>query len=106
MPEIHVGTSGVYKLQKNLKAHKATGPDGISARLLKETASQVAPAITLLFQASLLQGSVPDEWKRANVVPIFKKGNKHKAEKYRPISLTAILCKLQEHIISSHAASR
>ena len=101
MPDIQVGTSGVHKLLKNLKVHKTTGPDGILARLLKEKASQIVPAITLLFQASLSQGSVPEKWERANVAPIFKMGDKHKAENYRPISLTAILCKLQEHIISS-----
>ena len=101
MPDMQVGISEVYKLLKTLEVHKATGPDGISARWLKETASQFVPAISLLFQASLSQGSVPDEWKRANVAPIFKKGDKQKAENYIPISLIVILCKLQEHIISS-----
>ena len=68
MPEIRVGTSGMYKLLKNLKVHNATGPDGISSRLLKETALQVTLTRTLLFQVSLSQGSVPDEWKQLTLL--------------------------------------
>ena len=42
---------------------------------------------------------IPEEWKQANVSPIFKKGQKHLAENYRPISLTSIVCKLMETFI-------
>ena len=73
MPEISVCKSGVMKLLSSLNIHKATGPDEISARLLKESASQITPAFVFLFQAYLSQGKVPDEWKNANVVPIFNK---------------------------------
>ncbi|XP_072043470.1 uncharacterized protein [Amphiura filiformis] len=99
MSDIEVNCSGVIKLLRNLKAHKATGPDGVPAMLLKQIAEEIAPAITLLFQASLDQGSVPPAWKKALVVPVFKKGCRSLASNYRPISLTAILCKLCEHIV-------
>jgi hypothetical protein len=46
-------------------------------------------------------GKIPEDWKHANVCPLFKKGNKHNAINYRPISLTCILCKIMEHIIAS-----
>jgi hypothetical protein len=46
-------------------------------------------------------GKIPEDWKHANVCPVFKKGNKHNAINYRPISLTCILCKIMEHIIAS-----
>jgi hypothetical protein len=45
---------------------------------------------------------VPSDWRNDNVSPVFKKGEKYKAENYRPISLTCICCKLLEHIITSH----
>ena len=44
----------------------------------------------------------PDAWKEAHVTPVFKKGEKYKAVNYRPVSLTCILCKQMEHILSSH----
>lgn len=94
MDDTSVSRAGVAKLLKKLKPHKATGPDGISARLLKVTADQISPAISLLFEASLLQGEIPSYWKKAYVVPIHKKGCKSSPANYRPISLTAILSKL------------
>ena len=77
--DITVQQNGVNKLLQHLNPHKATGPDEVSARLLKETAQQVAPALTLLFQASLDQGTVPEEWKAANITPLFKKGDRSAA---------------------------
>ena len=53
------------------------------------------------FQASLDQGIIPDEWKSANVVPIYKKGDRSKPENYRSVSLTSITCKTLEHEVSS-----
>ena len=99
MDDIIVSCSGVAKLLRNLKPHKAAGPDGVPARLLKEVANELAPAITLLFQASINQGRLPAVWKKAMIFPLFKKGNRSLASNYRPISLTAILCKLCEHIV-------
>ena len=48
---------------------------------------------------SLNTGVVPDEWKAANVTPIHKKGSKSLVDNYRPISLTSLICKLQESIL-------
>ena len=53
----------------------------------------MAPLLTLIFQASIQQGTVPDEWKKANVVPIHKKGSRSDLGNYRPVSLTSICCK-------------
>ena len=101
-PNIQVGRNGVMKLLRGLKPHKATGPDKISSLFLKEMASPITPALTLIYQASLEQGQIPDEWKTANVAPIFKKGDKSKPSYYRPVSLTSICCKIVEHILHSH----
>ena len=101
MNNIRIEVPGITKLLRNLNPHKASGPDGVPARLLKETAEEIAPAISILFQTSLDQGSVPSAWKKALVVPLFKKGNRSLPSNYRPISLTAILCKLCEHVVHS-----
>jgi len=47
----------------------------------------------------LNSGKIPEEWKKANIMPIFKKGSKTKANNYRPISLTSQLVKILESII-------
>ena len=75
-PDIHsfkVDQAGVLKLMHGLNPHKAEGPDHIPTRFLEGFAAELLPAMTLIFQASLQQGKVPDDWKQANVAPIFKK---------------------------------
>ena len=90
------------KLLLSQKPHKVSGPDQISPRFLKEMASPIAPALTFIYQASYEQGQVPDDWKRAFVILLFKKGHTSKASKYRPVSLTPSCCKVKEHIVHSH----
>ena len=102
MGEITVDPNGVLKLLNNLKIHKASGPDGQSARVLKECSSEIASILALIYNESLAQGTVPDDWRQANVAPIFKKGEKYDAANYRPLSLTCICCKTLEHIIVSN----
>ena len=50
----------------------------------------------------LLLYAPPENWKRANVTPLFKKGDKSKATNYRLVSLTSTCCKIIEHIVHSH----
>ena len=80
----------------------STGPDSIPANILKAAADKLIPILTILYQTSLNSGEVPSDWKDAWIVPVFKKGDKHKPANYRPVSLTSITCKLLEHIVHSH----
>lgn len=86
------------KLNK-LNVTKSHGPDNIYPRVIKEIKDEIAYPIVKLFNKSIQEGVVPQDWKDANVSPIFKKGSKSKAENYRPISLTSILCRLLENCI-------
>ena len=85
----------------NLNPHKATGLDGIHAYFLKECSLEIAPILTLISSALYVQRSMVDEWKTANIIPIFKKGDRTNTGNYRPISLTSISSKLLVHIIYS-----
>ena len=102
MGEITVEPKGVLKLLNGLKVHKAPGPDGLSARVLKECSSEIAPILAFIYNESLAQGTVPGDWRQANVIPVYKKGEKYDAANYRPVSLTCICCKTLEHIIVSN----
>ena len=93
---------GVANLLSSLDDHKASGPDEIPTTLLKKLATVISPVLTRIFQASLHQCLIPMDWKSANVVPVFKKGERSIPSNYRPVSLTCICCKLLEHIIYSH----
>ena len=102
MKEVHVSTEGVTRLLQKLNPAKAIGPDLLPARVLKELASKISPYLTAIFQRSFDTGDVPNDWRKANVTAIFKKGEKFKASNYRPVSLTSICCKIQEHVINSN----
>ena len=102
MNDIKVNKNGVLKLLVNIKEHKATGADEIPGMLLKLLATEIHEIYTILFQTSLDQGVLPSDWKKAKIMPLFKKGDKSNPENYRPISLTSISCKLLEHIIHSN----
>jgi len=100
--EIKITTWGVEKLLQNINPSKASGPDNIPNRVLKQCAKHLAPSMSLIFQLSLDTGTLPEDWRNANISSIFKKGDRHAAENYRPISLTSVPCKLLEHIICRH----
>ena len=84
---------------EQLDINKATGSDGIPERLLKETADQIAPSLTMLFSKSLRLGVFAGDWKLANIVPIFKKGKRDVAENYRSISLLPVISKVLERCV-------
>ena len=99
MPDIDISLNGLLKLLKNLKPGKVAGTDKLKPLLLKELRDEIAPIIKVIFDKSLQTGSLPTEWLTANVMPVFKKGDKSLAANYRPISLT---CKVLEHILESN----
>ena len=69
--DIEISVVRVAHQLETLNPHKSGGPDEIPPRFLKELANYLAPSLSLIFQTSLRQGIVPDDWKRALVVPVF-----------------------------------
>ena len=78
----------------NMKENKSPGVDGIAPKILKETVEQICTPLAHVFNMSLQEGIVPLEWKEANIIPLFKKGSRNKSVKYRPVSLTSVICKV------------
>ena len=83
----------------SLKAKKSTGPDNISSYLIKKIKSPLSSPISLLINKSLEDGLVPDVFKTAKVIPIYKSKNKELLANYRPISLLCSLSKILEKIV-------
>lgn len=66
---------------------------------LKACSGSICRPLTLLFNQSLQSGCLPQYWKYANVIPVFKKGAKSIANKHRPISLISQVVKVFESIV-------
>ena len=102
MDEIGIDRLGIVKLLTQLKDHKACGPDLLPTKILKEAAEPVSVFLKAIFVKSLSSGTLPRDWKLANITPVYKKGDRSKPTNYRPISLTCVCSKLMEHIIVSN----
>ena len=105
MRDICITTQGIHKLLNGLTPSKSAGPDEIHPRILKESATQVAPVLKFIFEKSLRTCELPEDWRVANICPIFKKGNRANPSHYRPVSLTSVVCKVLEHIVSTNLMS-
>ena len=86
----------VLKHIQQLKSKSSGSPDGLPASFFKSTGGSIAFPLSIIFNVSLQTGDLPDIWKLASVVPVFKKGSPGDPCNYRPISLTCIACKLME----------
>ncbi|GAB0207657.1 mitochondrial enolase superfamily member 1 [Grus japonensis] len=96
-----VQEEAVHDLLCHLDTHKSMGLDGIHLRVLRELAEELAKPLSIIYQQSWLTGEVPDDWRLANVTPIYKKGPKEDPGNYRPVSLTSVPGKIMEQLILS-----
>ena len=89
----------VYEALHLIDPSKACGPGEIPGWLLKEGVPWFAELLTMLFSMSLQSGCLPKDWRRGNVTPVFKKGNKHLPSNYRSVGLTSLVVKCLERLI-------
>ena len=103
--DVYIATEQVEEVLLGLNPNKASGPDGVESRFLKECAVELAPTLQEIYRTSLDQGSVPPQWKEANIVPIHKGGSKAVMGNFRPVALTSVICKVFERILCSAVMS-
>ena len=76
LESLDITAEKVKKKLENVKKFSAPGPDGINPFIVNELSDELCTPLAMIFQKSLEEGYVPDDWKCANVTPIFKKGSK------------------------------
>ncbi len=102
MPQLVTQPEDIYAILSKLDPNKATGPDGVGNRLLKEAAISIAEPLSHLFNFCLSLGHFPESWKLAHVIPIFKKNDPLLCTNYRPISLLPCISKVFEKALFNH----
>ena len=84
---------------KRMKLGKAAGIDGIPMEALRFCGSAVGSCLVDLIKQIWKEGTIPSEWKISIVVPLYKRGDKEKAENYRGISLLCSAYKVYAEIL-------
>ena len=102
LTNIHIEPQDVQAKLAKLKPHKSPGPDGIHLRVLKELSPALSSPLCLIYSKMIQTSQLPNDFKIGEVIPIFKKGNRHLTLNYRPFSLTSVACKVLESIFRDH----
>ena len=96
---IDITQETVRKYIETLNPQKATGPDGISPKLLKLAGQSVTAPLSVIFNQSLRETSVPSTWKCARINTTHKKGDITERENYRPLSILSVPSKIMEKCV-------
>ena len=75
----------IVKITQNLDLNKAHGHDQISIRMLKICGKTICKPLECIFRDCLNTGLLPLEWKKANLVPVYKKGDKQCLKSHCPV---------------------
>ena len=114
LTDLNINADKLLKRLKGLNVSKSPGPDKMHPRIIREVSESIIPVIHTLFTKSIQTGELPNDWKKANITAIYKKGTKSDPGNYRPVSLTCILCKecekevkeaIVQHFLANHLFS-
>ena len=83
---------------RSIEEGKAPGPDEVSTSFLLGCEQEMLIPLLIIFNKSYDEGKIPEMWRYANVIPVYKKGLKTLALNHRPVSLTCVICKIMEKI--------
>ena len=87
LENIEIDPSKVLKIVRSLDSNKAHGWDSYSISMIKICDAEIVIPRCLIYEKFLINGKFPEIWKKANVLPIYKKESRQVKNNYRPISL-------------------
>lgn len=100
-----ISVDTVFRHLSSLDVRKSAGPNGLSARFLKEIAVEIAAPLAHLYNLSLQQGIVPREWKQSHITPVHEGGSTDDPSHYRPIAVVSVVAKVLEKIVATQLSS-
>ncbi len=95
----------VRRALKRVNVRKAAGPDGITGRVLRSCADQLAGLFTSIFNESLATSVIPTSFKKSVIIPVPKNKKPSCLNDYHPVALTSIVMKVFERLVKSHICS-
>ena len=96
----HVNTKDVQESFENLNTRKSCSDPGLMPKLIKKVAEDITPPVTNFYNRCIEIRNWRAIWRRGELTPIFKKGDKHNVENYRPITTLQIIDKVFESLLS------
>ncbi len=102
---ITVSEDEVRRALKRVNVRKAAGPDGITGRVLRSCADQLAGLFTSIFNESLATSVVSTSFKKSIIIPVPKNNKPSCLNDYRPVALTSIVMKVFERLVKSYISS-
>jgi hypothetical protein len=85
-----------------LQTKLPSGPNDIPGDILKMGGEAIIPYLARLIDISINNGTLPADWEKAVLVPVYKGGDRTVVKNYRPVSLTSVICKQVEHVIAGY----
>ena len=94
LTSITFSDNDILKIIRSLDINKAHGHDDISVRMVKICDDSMKKPLSVIYKNCIKTGMYPNVWKKSNIVPVHKKGDKEIANNYRPVSLPSIFGKV------------
>ncbi len=102
---ITVSEDEVRRELRRVNIRKAAGPDGITGRILRSCADQLAGLFTSIFNESLATSVIPTSFKKSVIIPVPKNSKPSCLNDYRPVALTSTVMKVFERLLKKHICS-
>ena len=99
LSSINFNNEDILKIIKSLNFNKAHGQDDISIRMIKLCGQSIVKPLSIIFKNCIDNGIFPDIWKKSNIIPVHKKGDKQIIDNYRPVSLLPICGKIFKKLL-------